>query len=329
MNVETTIFNFIDNLNRINGRKNIFFGQSCEVSFLLGDYVVSFLINYKEELCNYLAVLNDQCFEEFLWRVIKYSRDKTVETLVGLNQYIQCDRGLTHNLNCLYEEFIRSIFTSLKFSGKTNIPWLVALVVKHQTRLREVLSSVDELGIFPADKLLVDPIPCSEYSAALQLDILGVSVEELVEPVLDFGCGEHAYLVIHLRNLGIEAFGIDRNVKITSCTEKNSWFDVALKPQFWGTVISHLSFTNHFMRQHLKFNGQHINYIKKYMEILASLQEGGSFFYTPDLPFVEQFLSPSKYTVRKIPVVSKQSYSSEVKTNLIFSKVQAVQIKKT
>ena len=35
------------------------------------------------------------------------------------------------------------------------------------------------------------------------------------------------------------------------------------------------------------------------MELLDSLKPGGEFYYTPDLPFIEQFLSSDSYIVEK------------------------------
>ena len=51
---------------------------------------------------------------------------------------------------------------------------------------------------------------CGGYSPSLQLRVLDLIYERLAEPVLDVGCGRDAPLIRHLRERGVEAFGIDR-----------------------------------------------------------------------------------------------------------------------
>lgn len=180
-----------------------------------------------------------------------------------------------------------------------NLDYVNRIVMKHQLKLRSILGTIDELRIFPKYEKFVISIPCSEYDAEFQLNILNINLEKIKEPILDLGCGSNAKLVCYLRGLSIEAYGIDRIIKSTSHVIKADWFEYKFKPNYWGTIISHLSFTNHFKRNHFKKNGNHIAYARKYMELLDSLKPGGEFYYTPDLPFIEQFLSPDSYIVEK------------------------------
>lgn len=79
----------------------------------------------------------------------------------------------------------------------------------------------------------------------------------------------------------------------------------------WGTIISNLGFSNHFIHHHLRKGGNYLQYAKKYMQILHSLKPGGSFHYAPDLPFIEQYLDKNMYEVYK-KRLEKQDLSSVI-----------------
>ena len=148
-------------------------------------------------------------------------------------------------------------------------------------------------------------VVCSEYSATLQLAVLGLGAETLREPVLDLGCGEHAELVVALRQRGIEAFGIDRVARPAPFVLLGDWFSRRLDPETWGTVISHMAFSNHFVHQDRRGGPEAALYAQKYMEILRSLLPGGTFAYAPDLPFIEEHLPEDEYAVERVSVRSE------------------------
>jgi hypothetical protein len=76
-----------------------------------------------------------------------------------------------------------------------------------------------------------------------------------------------------------------------------------------GTITSNLGFSNHFNHHHLRKDGHFIEYAKTFMDILNSLKIGGSFYYAPDLPFIEKYLDRSKFK----PGIQKVG-NSEVKS---------------
>jgi hypothetical protein len=119
------------------------------------------------------------------------------------------------------------------------------------------------------------------------------------EPVLDIGCGVKANLVKYLRQNRIEAYGIDRFVIENSYLDNSDWFEYDFNKMKWGTIISNLGFSNHFLHHHLRTDGSFIDYAKQYMKILNSLKIGGSFHYAPDLPFVEQYLDSNRFHLIK------------------------------
>lgn len=160
---------------------------------------------------------------------------------------------------------------------------------------------------------LAQPV-CSEYRAALQLKVLAIDGPQLLAPILDLGCGEGAHLVRHLRTLGLPAWGLDRLATPTESVWQGDWLDddAPLQPQRWGTVISHMAFSNHFQHQHLRRDGTAAIYASRYMKVLDALRPGGHFFYAPSLPFFEALLPPQRYRVTRRPVAGTAMQATRV-----------------
>ena len=76
-------------------------------------------------------------------------------------------------------------------------------------------------------------------------------------------------------------------------------FRSRLEPGHWGTIISQMAFSNHFVNHLARANGRPQLYAGRMMEILNSLQPQGSFHYAPGLPFLECFLPQAKYKVER------------------------------
>lgn len=64
---------------------------------------------------------------------------------------------------------------------------------------------------------------CLEYSSGFQLNLFDIKMQDIIEPVLDVGCGEHAHLVSFLNNHGVNAVGIDRKTIRRRYTIENDW----------------------------------------------------------------------------------------------------------
>lgn len=127
----------------------------------------------------------------------------------------------------------------------------------------------------------------AEYSPGLQLAMLGL--DRVETPVLDVGCGATGALVAYLRAAGIEAMGVDRDAQAPG-TVMGDWLTQAYGRGVWGTVISHLGFSLHFLHHHLAGHDLAYDYARAYRRILASLKVGGRFVYAPALPFLEEVL---------------------------------------
>lgn len=150
------------------------------------------------------------------------------------------------------------------------------------------------LGGFPPE------VPSAEYSAELQLSILGLELEGLQAPVLDLGCGAHAKLIHHLRGLGVEAWGVDW-ASASEWVIGRDWLEFDYGEAKWGTVLSHQGFSLHFLHHHFRPGEAARRYGAAYMAILRGLRPGGAFAYAPALPFIESLL-PADYRVERRPL---------------------------
>ncbi|WP_018752460.1 class I SAM-dependent methyltransferase [Paenibacillus sanguinis] len=139
----------------------------------------------------------------------------------------------------------------------------------------------------------------TEYSSAFQMKLLSMDRNILKEPILDIGCGEHGYLVEYLREQGLEAYGMDRSQIHRGYFIKGNWLEFKYGNHKWGTIISNLSFTSHFLHHFLQHDGLDISYAKVYMEILKSLIPGGTWIYAPSIPYMENLLPNHEYLVSR------------------------------
>jgi SAM-dependent methyltransferase len=167
-----------------------------------------------------------------------------------------------------------------------------------QSATHEYLQSIESLCSDP-----FRPQPVSEeYSAEVQLRVLHLTLDEIAEPVLDIGCGKDALLVHWLRCQQLNAIGIDLCGNPSRGGVAADWFEFPFVPAYFGTIIAHLSFSLQFLRHHLDPKGDAQRFAKQYMNILRSLKVGGRLVYTPGLPFLEQHLPRSNYSVTRYPI---------------------------
>ncbi len=141
------------------------------------------------------------------------------------------------------------------------------------------------------------PIVSEAYSVETQLSVLNLAVAGLLEPVLDVGCGRDATLVKWLRGRGTNAIGLDVLAPRTTGCIVADWFQFPWLPEQFGTILAHLSFSLHFLHQHLRLDGDVEKHARLFMTILHSLKHGGRFAFAPGLPFVERHLPRDQFAV--------------------------------
>lgn len=221
---------------------------------------------------------------------------KVVHEFYRIYQYYHFDTNALSGLKSIYLDLYRLI--------KDNKKSLSHIEKLHTVRIKEWIRfhypSAEKIFDSCPEYLL--PVPCHEYSASLQLRILNIKQNAVKGPVLDIGCGEHGLLVCSLREAGIEAFGIDRSAAHSPFLFPKDWLDFDYGDKKWGTLISHLGFSNHFRHHHLHKEGNFTQYAQCYLRILHSLRPGGEFCYAPALPFIEQYLHSDRYRCLYSPI---------------------------
>lgn len=250
------------------------------------------LFQFIDETINAIAQINeiDRDTESFL---IDYATDKAIEEFCRVNQYYSFSSQTRNELREIYVE----LFSSIREQQKS----IEEISKNHYTNIQSWIKNSNPFAekIYSPSDELINPVPCSEYNADLQIEILGIEITKLIEPVLDIGCGSKGTLVNFLRGRGIEAYGIDRYKFANPHLSTADWLEYKYEANKWGTITSNLGFSNHFNHHNLREDGNYIQYGKVYMNILNSLKRGGSFHYAPDLPFIEKYLDANKFVVRK------------------------------
>ncbi len=287
---EEILQQFIEKQLRFNSGKNIFYsGEENKPAFLAETFGLI-------ELIKTISLPEKE-------KLIEFTVDKALAEFYKVNQYYHFGKDAQIELKQVYCDLFDEIADE-----QTD---MTAIAEKHYSRLQQWLQQTNPFAakIYPGNVPLIDDVVCAEYSAEMQIEILGIENLTLDGPVLDVGCGAKAQLINYLAEAGFEVYGIDRNVETGANLQKTDWMDFSFVPNHWGTIISNLGFSNHFSHHHLRNDGDYLDYARKYMEILQSLKPGGTFYYAPDLPFIENYLDSQKYqiTKQKIPRTGFQS----------------------
>ena len=225
--------------------------------------------------------------------LIDYTVDKVLQEFCRVNQYFSFHENDIISLKTIYRDLYQDIIRGGKI--------IDAISQAHYENLKKWLEKTNRFSqkMYLKAGTVLKSVTCSEYSAALQSEILYLNDIQLSEPILDIGCGKTANLVKYLRGKGFEAYGIDRFSDDSLFVEKADWLVFDYGNENWGTIVSNLGFSNHFVHNHLREDGDFVVYAKKYMEILQSLKVGGCFCYAPDVPFIEKHLDGKVFSINK------------------------------
>ena len=286
------VFECIDQQLDFNKGKNLFYSPS-NLDFIKKTNVV-----IKE---------NKQLFSKYQDLIVNYICEKVLMEFCRINQYYSFDQASKIRLRELYIQLM------VQLSAEDIV--IDEISKKHYENLKEWLSQSNPVSvkIYNNQQLFVQPIVCSEYSAEFQCEVLNIEPEKLVQPIFDIGCGKDAHLLRFFHRKGIKAFGIDRFESDFENSIVSDWLNYNYGFEKWGTIISNMAFSNHFVHHHFKKDGEFLIYATKYMEILNSLKVGGSFYYSPDLPFIETFLEPSRFILEKFKIRDDLFFTSRVK----------------
>lgn len=297
---------------KTNALKSLFFDENfysdSQFCFACSDYTISSFLDDKSSVLNFINNLNQagltNSFAEHMSELI-------TKTLQDINQFLIFNSAGKNAVKKVYKQFLGSV-KNLCLKSDLKAEDITAVFLQHYINLRDALITTNGTKVFEQYKLspIVSKKVCSEYSPQFQIEVLGINLKELKEPVLDLGCGQSAGLVKYLARLGIDAYGADRNAEAHPRLFSKDWFDFELVPAHWGTIISHMALSNHI--RHAKQHGKVKEYTAKYHEILRSLKRGGAFIYAPGLKELENSL-PKTYHVQRITVSeNKNLYSTHV-----------------
>ncbi|CAH0347258.1 class I SAM-dependent methyltransferase [Bacillus sp. CECT 9360] len=241
--------------------------------------------------------------------LLKDISEKNIELFMEVNQYLDFNHDDHRKLQKFYGDLFERVCI-MGNRGETSDRDIDHLFRSHYKNLQTFLLDSNGMEIFKKYRENPDlfAVKCAEYTPEFQMKLLNSDLPTMKQPVLDIGCGPQASLVHFLRENGIEAYGVDRNVDVMDYLYQMSWLEYSFTTNKWGTVISHMAFSNHFMHHHLRADGNFEIYAQKYMEILKSLKLGGSFIYAPSLSFMEDALMSSSNSY----VVEIREHSTEV-----------------
>ncbi|HBS85990.1 MAG: hypothetical protein A2W91_08460 [Bacteroidetes bacterium GWF2_38_335] len=257
---------------------------------------------FMNEIDNSLSFISESFYEitkidDIEAKVTKQKLDqlaaKTLVDFCKINQFFNFNKNSQKELREVYSK-------SLKKFKSNGITYDIQAVQHNDSVAQWMIKNdlMSELLCFSKNRV-IEFVPNSEYSAEIQINILDINIYNLIEPVLDIGCGKQMNLLMYLKEYYIKGFGIDRFAGNSSFCKAVDWLDYDYGFEKWGTVISNMSFTNHFKHQHFKVNSSYQEYARKFLAILDSLKVGGSFHYSPDLPFFEDYLDETKYSITK------------------------------
>jgi len=288
MNIDK-ILNIIDYQLDFNEDKNLFYNSS-EVLLNPSIEFKRFIMEHIEDI---LKKIKD---EKYLSFVLKKIIDEVVIKLFQINQYINITASDRKEMFKIYRRTTYDI-CRLYIMQKDNFYFKVDKIFnKHYLRLKNFLIQTNGKDLFKAYEAFQKKpfVVSSDYSAEFQLSILNINLDELKNPLLDIGCGYNANLVAYLRRKKIRAYGIDRVTVENKYIKKGDWLKFHFIKRKWGSIIAHLSFTNHLLHHYSRDNDIYKRYIEKYYEIVNSLDVGGIFIYTPAVDFLEKELGKNQ-----------------------------------
>ena len=288
----------IDSQIERNGTKSLFYdGGNCK-GIGCSEENYRLLTERRQDIFAFIEQIELRgYFDYFVGRL----SDHVTRVLLQANQYLTADEAMRRTACAVYAQFVRDIKEMC--ADDTDRAAIDTVFSAHYDRLRHFLTG--DKGTWTADEYAgtqeVQPRLCAVYSPQFQIDILGLNAAYIMPPVIDVGCGRDAALVRHLRQLGIEATGIDRDAGTGAHTVCDDYIDLEFKPDTYGTVISHMAFSNQLWYLKERSAKQLCKYERKFHEILASLKPGGCFVYMPGLPYLEETL-PDGYTVQRVQI---------------------------
>lgn len=299
------LYRYIDGQFKINDKVNLFYNINDDFSDIISPIRPSrdFLDICREPRVELIDCLKQEYQRDEWEDISRHFTTRVIRIFTYNNQYLYFKRESQEKLKEIYRGFIGNIYALLN-REKIDRQDIEMELYKHSCNLCDFLIATNGNDIFNRYRnRYIDKLVCEEYSARLQLKILKLDLNHIVEPILDIGCGESANLVKYLRKLGFDAYGVDRNLKSNDYLILSDWFDVDYSKEYWGTIISHMAFSNHIWHHKNRKDGYVLDLYNKMEEILQSLKIGGRFIYAPSLPDTVSYIcNIEDYNIKKVKI---------------------------
>ena len=255
------------------------------------EYKESFENEYRDKL---IKALNTEEYTKVMNKLAQ-SFIKNLAKGTNSNKFSKddCDEILN-----IYHELIENI-------SNINMPY-EKVALEHFTKVRNYINKYTSKSESDKNK--------AEYSPELILKVLNIEKNELKGKVLDIGCGKNGTLVKYLRNMNIEAYGIDIECEDNDILEQEDWLIKDYPENTYNLILSNLTFTKYFNDANLEENNDQecIEYAQAYMKILNSLEVGGKWHYVPAVTFIEELLPEDKFEVKN-SFVNENIMRTEIK----------------
>lgn len=214
-------------------------------------------------------------------------------------QYSTLSKGERRDLGALYGRLVAELRGTVDLPAEELRPALDAVTTAHLERLVSLVQATGHGDEMAAAIRGESTSICAAYRPTLQLAVLDVDPATVPQPVLDVGAGADGALVAHLRERGVDAYGIDRLADGSRpYLEVADWFEYDVGQDRWGAILSHMGFSNHLLRHHRNGEEEAFRYTARYVQLLRALRVGGRFHYAPAVPFLEGLLAPRTYDAR-------------------------------
>ncbi|OYD09559.1 class I SAM-dependent methyltransferase [Paludifilum halophilum] len=303
--LEEFVYKMVDSQYEINLSKEVSELHPKRLRLQLNEHGLEPIYRYRKEIARFYTYKDDLRQE-----LIYYMTKQTKNTIHHLNQFVHLTPQDEDSLINLYSQFVHVTLNGFRCSESFPVfkSHLRGSIDRHSSFLTHYLHTIRDAHIIRSDSF--QPVVCHEYTPTLQLRLLGMQHSQIQEPILDIGCGSQGRLVRYFRDQGLEAYGVDRHVIQDLYLFEADWFEFPFLKNTWGTILSHMAFSNHFVHHHWRKDGQPEKYAEIYMNILESLRKKGSFFYVPGLPFIEEWLPSNRYRLQRTTIDRQPSFYS-------------------
>ncbi|MEG0228721.1 MAG: class I SAM-dependent methyltransferase, partial [Lachnospiraceae bacterium] len=229
-----------------------------------------------------------------------------IQAFYRTNQYIYFSK--------VHQRIICQIYKTLIHDLENSSLSVEAIEYFHYERIKQLIiqtnAAVYRLNFNREPK--VKSFVCKEYSAEFIINLFHLEPDDLMEPILDIGCGKYGSLVCYLQASGLQAFGFDRNASGKNIVAMD-WMTYDYGENTWGCIISNLSFSSHFLYHHLRNDDISNLYAMAYMDILSSLKKNGKWIYAPSIDFFEDLLPRDLYLIEREKIHEDFSKTTIVK----------------